>query len=138
MTIDGIEITQEMIEEAAKNPDGWIYKIDWPFRQDQYVPPEAIVGCFKVDENGRITDHFQRNDDYTPVVLAKRKPRQYMIDALAPHLFDNWIVEIDPEFDDKFPEVPIEGQIGRWYVDKNGIYTGEFRPNRKYIGSIIT
>jgi hypothetical protein len=138
MTIDDLEITPEMHEEAKLNPNGWVYKIDWNFSKDQYVPPEAIIGAYKVDENGKITGDLVENENYSAIIKASRKPREYMNTVIAPHMFDNWIVEIDPKFDDQFPNVPIEGQIGRWYLDRNGQYTGDFRPNREYKGNIET
>lgn len=133
-----MEITKEMEREAANNPGGWVYKIDWEFREDQHVPPEAIEGAFKVDENGQISGEFVENGKHVPVIKAKREPREHMTRILAPHLVGQWVVEIDPDFDNHFPDVPLEGQVGRWYVGQDAKYTGDFRPNPHYSGDIRT
>jgi hypothetical protein len=51
-------------EEAKKNPGGWVYKIEGDFSPQDYVPPEAIVGAWKVDNNGNITGEFIPNPNF--------------------------------------------------------------------------
>jgi len=51
-------------EEAKKNPGGWVYRIAGDFKDGQDVPPEAIVGAWSVDANGRITGEFKANPNY--------------------------------------------------------------------------
>lgn len=58
------EITEEAILEAKSNPNGWVYKIDGNFDKQDYVPPEAVVGAWKVDGNGKITGGFIPNPNY--------------------------------------------------------------------------
>lgn len=62
------EITPEVIEAARKNPNGWVYKIEGAFALDEHVPPEAIVGAWKVDGQGNLTGEFMNNPKYTPGV----------------------------------------------------------------------
>lgn len=57
-------ITPEVIEAARKNPSGWVYKIEGEFGPDDYVPPENVVGAWKVDEHGQITGEFMKNPKY--------------------------------------------------------------------------
>lgn len=54
------------IEEAKRNPNGWVYRIAGSFAPNENVPPEAIVGAWKVDESGRIVGGFIANKKYNP------------------------------------------------------------------------
>ncbi len=56
--------TPEMVAEAKRNPNGWVYKIEGKFGPNDAVPPESIVGAYKVDENGQLTGEFQANPNY--------------------------------------------------------------------------
>jgi len=54
------------IEEAKSSPNGWVYRIEGRFLPHEAVPPEAIVGAWKVDENGSISGDFVPNPKYKP------------------------------------------------------------------------
>jgi hypothetical protein len=56
--------TPEMLEEAKQYPNGWVYKIDGHFRPDENIPPEAIVGAWKVNAAGEIEGDFIENPRY--------------------------------------------------------------------------
>lgn len=58
------EITDEVIQAATANPNGWVYKIDGVFGPDEGVPPEAVVGAWKVDPSGNLTGEFIVNPNY--------------------------------------------------------------------------
>lgn len=60
------EITEEVIKAARENANGWVYKIEGFYGPTEYVPPEAIVGAWKVDENGNLTGEFLPNPKYQP------------------------------------------------------------------------
>lgn len=60
------EITEEIIQAARANPNGWVYKIAGQFGPQDYVPPEAVVGAWKVDANGQLTGEFAENPNYRP------------------------------------------------------------------------
>jgi hypothetical protein len=136
--------SEAMRREAKSNPNGWVYEIDWPYGEDDYVPPEAIKGAWKVDGSGTITNEFQENANYRPVRKAVRQPRDYMrrvaeADARTPGYKGNeWVVETDPDFDNTFPNTPPEGFIGSWFIGRDGKFTGEFRPNPAYRGATNT
>ena len=132
------EITQALISEAKKNPNGWVYHVDTVYPAGHHVPPQAIVGAWKVDANGDLTDEFKFNEKHVPIVTASREPRKYMSRGLDLSDANLWIVEIDPKFDDMFPDIPVEGKIGSWYVGEDGKFTGQFRPNPHYKGKIKT
>jgi len=56
--------TQEMIAEAKNHPNDWVYQIDGTFGPDDRIPPEFIVGAYKVDSSGNLTDEFTPNPNY--------------------------------------------------------------------------
>ena len=60
------EITEEIINEAKNNPNGWVYKIDSGYDLSVDTPPESIAGAWKVDENGNIVGDFIPNVNYVP------------------------------------------------------------------------
>jgi hypothetical protein len=58
------EITDDVVKAALENPNGWVYKIEGKFNPTEYVPPEAIVGAWKVNENGNLTGEFVPNPNF--------------------------------------------------------------------------
>ncbi|GAA5162107.1 hypothetical protein [Viridibacterium curvum] len=59
--------TPEMIREAQRTPNGWVYVIKGNFGPKDAVPPEAIAGAWKVDASGKIVPgSFQANPKYKP------------------------------------------------------------------------
>lgn len=57
--------TPQMIEEAEKNPNGWVYAIHGSFGPNDAVPPEAIAGAWQVDSSGRIIEgSFKANPNF--------------------------------------------------------------------------
>lgn len=55
---------KDAIQEALKNPDGWVYEIDESFKNDEEVPPQAIRGAWKVNSKGVIIGDFIPNPNY--------------------------------------------------------------------------
>jgi hypothetical protein len=54
------------IEEAKRYPNGWVYRIAGSFAPNESVPPEAIIGAWRVDPTGCIIDAFVPNKNYNP------------------------------------------------------------------------
>jgi hypothetical protein len=54
------------LAEARKHPGEWVYRIAGTFSATERVPPEAIVGVWKVDANGNIVGDFIPNPRYDP------------------------------------------------------------------------
>ena len=52
------------ISEARNNPNGWVYRIAGHFLPHEDVPPEAIVGAWKVNDQGEIVGEFKANSNY--------------------------------------------------------------------------
>lgn len=50
---------------AARNePNGWVYRVDGEYDGKTEIPPDAIVGAWKVDEKGSIVGDFILNPNY--------------------------------------------------------------------------
>jgi hypothetical protein len=63
--VEQFQPSPEMELEAKKNPNGWVYVIRGNFGPNDAVPPEAIVGAWKVDASGKIVENsFQPNPKY--------------------------------------------------------------------------
>lgn len=54
------------IEEAKRTPGGWVYRIAGNFGPKDRIPPEAIIGAWKVDPNGNISGAFIQNKNFDP------------------------------------------------------------------------
>lgn len=52
----------EEIAAAKAQPGGWVYRIAGGFGADEAVPPEAVVGAWKVDDDGAISGDFIPNE----------------------------------------------------------------------------
>jgi hypothetical protein len=60
-----VEPTPQMVREAKKNCGGWVYAISGTYGPNDAVPPEAIAGAWKVDEQGNIiAGSFKSNPNY--------------------------------------------------------------------------
>ncbi len=57
----------EEVDEAKRVPNGWVYRISGRFGRADHVPPEAIVGAWKVDAEGDIVGDFIENEKFDPV-----------------------------------------------------------------------
>lgn len=58
--------SEEAIDEAKRHPNGWVYQINPRCDCKRAVPPQAIVGAWKVDEHGNIVGAFIPNPNYKP------------------------------------------------------------------------
>ncbi len=57
----------ELLAEAKSQPGGWVYAIDStyaPDGPDGAVPPEGIIGAWKIADDGTPTGEFQANPRY--------------------------------------------------------------------------
>lgn len=68
-------ITPAMREQAAKQPNTWLYVVDPIFTDPSAeVPQWGFIGGYRVDERGQITDDFSPNPNYRPSPVALRLP----------------------------------------------------------------
>jgi len=65
--------SKDEIKEAKKHPNGWVYRFDRPFSEDEIIPPEAIIGAWKVDKNGNLTGEWKLNENYIPLEIRENK-----------------------------------------------------------------
>lgn len=59
-------VTEALLAEAKTRPGGWVYEIVGNYGPDDPVPPSAIRGAWKVDEQGDIVGEFQPNPNFVP------------------------------------------------------------------------
>lgn len=64
--LKSLDPTSKEIEEASKYPNGWVYRIDGNFSDDQQIPPTAIIGAWEVNSGGKLTNKFDTNKEYRP------------------------------------------------------------------------
>ncbi|MER7015031.1 type VII secretion system-associated protein [Saccharopolyspora sp. NPDC000359] len=68
-------ITDEMRAHAEQNPNSWLYITDPGYGADGgEVPPEGIVGAYRIGPDGDIDEDFQFNDRYQPSTLVTDRP----------------------------------------------------------------
>jgi hypothetical protein len=58
---------EAMLVGAQANPGAWVYEIAAGYDPLGEVPPEAIVGAWKIDDNGVLTGEFQANPNHRPM-----------------------------------------------------------------------
>ena len=116
---------------AKDSPGGWVYDIDRPYPDDQYVPPEAIRGSWKVGEDGLLTGLYASNPRYRPIRRGARTLKPYMHEVARTNA-GQWMAEIDPRGEPLFPDVPEHLIRGWWLVAADGTISEEFRPNSLY------
>jgi hypothetical protein len=74
----------ELSEVAAQNPGRWVYEIDPALDRASPVPPQRIVGAWRIDDLGSPTGEFVANSSYRPSAPKKRRsPRRAALAALA-------------------------------------------------------
>jgi hypothetical protein len=74
------ELPPDAMEQAKQNPGGWVYKIGGEFGPNDAIPPEAIMGAWKVDDDGKIVGSFIPNPNYRPGATRTRSPMPDLID----------------------------------------------------------
>jgi hypothetical protein len=58
------------IASAKAHPGGLLYRVAGPFGPRDPVPPEAIVGAWRVNAHGEIVGDFERNRRYDPALWS--------------------------------------------------------------------
>jgi hypothetical protein len=57
-----------LLAEAKSHPSGWVYAIDPEYAPDGVngaVPPEGIIGAWKIADDGTPTGEYQANPRYS-------------------------------------------------------------------------
>jgi hypothetical protein len=55
-----------LLAEAAANPGGWVYAIDPAYDPAGRVPPEGVVGAWRIGDDGRPTGEYHANPNHRP------------------------------------------------------------------------
>jgi hypothetical protein len=63
----------ELRELAAQNAGRWVYEIDPAFDRANPVPPQGIVGAWRIDDSGSPTGEFVANSHYLPSTPKNRR-----------------------------------------------------------------
>ena len=67
---DQPQFPDELRGAAAQAAGGWIYAIDPAYDPRGYVPPEGIVGAWKIGPDGEPTGEFIPNPNHRPTTAA--------------------------------------------------------------------
>jgi hypothetical protein len=65
---DRRDVLPALVAEAKTRPGGWVYEIVGDYQPDDAVPPEAIRGAWKVDDEGQIVGDFMPNPKFRATV----------------------------------------------------------------------
>jgi hypothetical protein len=60
------DLPRALVEEAKTKPGGWVYEIVGQYGPDDDVPPTAIRGAWKVNDEGEIVGGFLANPVFEP------------------------------------------------------------------------
>ena len=74
MRIDEFRPYPGEVEEAKRNPGGWVYRIAGHFKENEDIPREAIVGAWRVSEDGKIVGEFLKNRNYDAKAWPAKSP----------------------------------------------------------------
>lgn len=55
-----------LVAEAKTQPGGWVYEIVGDYGPKDEVPPTAIRGAWKVDDDGQVVGDFLPNPAFEP------------------------------------------------------------------------
>jgi hypothetical protein len=55
-----------LLPEAEANAGGWVYAVDASHDPAGAVPPEGIVGAWRVGDDGRPTGEYRANPSHRP------------------------------------------------------------------------
>jgi len=56
----------DLLAEARAHPGGWVYEVHSGYDSRGTVPPHAIRGAWKVDDDGNLTGEYVANEKYQP------------------------------------------------------------------------
>jgi hypothetical protein len=78
--LDGLRENAELarpsageVSEAKRNANGWVYRVAGVFQPNEKIPPDAIVGAWKVNDVGKIVGGFIKNANYDPIKWPRKR-----------------------------------------------------------------
>lgn len=78
-------LPRELVEEAKRTPNGWVYERGRRYRGSQHVPPDTVLGVWKVNADGEIESDLILNPRY-----RKRKGLGALLVSLWTRLLPRW------------------------------------------------
>ena len=64
MDIAKSQISDEKFCQVRLLANGWLYKVESEYQFSENVPPNAILGAWRLDSNGEIIGDFISNPNY--------------------------------------------------------------------------
>ncbi len=58
--------TADILAEAKRYPNGWVYVLDGTFGPNEAVPLRSIIGAWEVNSNGDLTGTYWANPEHRP------------------------------------------------------------------------
>jgi len=122
---------EKPIVPEEQPPNSWLYAISSEFAETDYVPPEAVKGAWRVNDNRQIEGDFTANDNFIPGLKYDLDWPLYL-EPIAKNHANGWVYDIDKEYraEENVPKSRIKGS---WKVDENGKILPVFFPNENYI-----
>jgi hypothetical protein len=121
-----VPITAAMRAQAQSSPNSWFPVVAPGIDENGVVVPDAALGRYRIDDQGRITDEFVPNARYQPLPVPPVTPEMRETARTRP---GGWIEVLDPMYTEP---VPSAGVVGRYPVDQAGEVTGDFLLNPAY------
>lgn len=124
-----VPITAEMRATAETIPNSWLPVVAAGIDENGAVVPDAAIGRYRVDDQGRITGDFVPNARYQPLPIPPVTAGMRQTAKARP---GGWIEVLDPIHADSDSPVGPAGVAGRYPVDQAGEVTGNFQLNPAY------
>jgi len=70
-----LRITDDMRAAARQAPGSWLYAVDQASEPTADVPHHALIGAWRIGEDGEIAAEFRANPDYRPSPAARGWPQ---------------------------------------------------------------
>jgi hypothetical protein len=122
-------ITQDMRDRAATAPNAWLPVVTLGVDGKGNVLSDAVLGRYRIDHQGRITDDYVPNPRYRPLPVPQVTEAMRETARSRP---GGWIEIVDPIHQDPAADVPPAGVVGRYPVDPAGNLVEKFQLNPGY------
>jgi hypothetical protein len=118
-----------MRAKAETIPNSWLPVVAPGIDENGAVVPDAAIGRYRVDDQGRITEDFVPNARYHPLPVPPVTAEMRQTAKSRP---DGWIEVLDPIHAESDSPGRPAGVVGRYPVDQAGEVTGDFQFNPAY------
>ncbi|SDD29806.1 type VII secretion system-associated protein [Actinokineospora iranica] len=119
-------VTEAMREQAKMMPNSWL-PVAFDLDQDGTLQSNEVMGRYRVDIYGEITDEYVPNPRY---LALPPPPVSAELRELARSHAGGWVEVVDPAHSG--PDVPPSAVVGRYPVDSTGSIVELFEANPDY------